>query len=441
MKLKLYIETYGCQMNVADSEVVAAILQQHNYELTASPEKSSLILVNTCSIRENAEQRVRAKLESFRNYKKKNKDLIIGVIGCMAERIKEKLLEDEPLIDMIAGPDSYRDLPQLIKAAENGGKVVNTILSTEETYGDISPVRYDSNGVTAFISIMRGCDNFCSYCVVPFTRGRERNRDPKSILLEAKEAFKEGFREVTLLGQNVNSYNWSDNQNIIDFADLLGMTAKIDPRLRVRFSTSHPKDLSDKVLHTIASLPNICKSIHLPVQSGSSKVLMRMKRGYSREMYLEKIKAIRTIIPEATVSTDIIAGFCGETEEDHHQTLSLLEEARFDFAFMFKYSERPGTYAAKKFKDDIPEEVKTRRLNEIISLQNQLSLESKKKDIGKVFEVLIEGVSKKSDQFLMGRTSQNKVAVFPAGENKIGDYIKLLITKVSSATLLAEPTS
>lgn len=440
-KLKLYVETYGCQMNVVDSEVVVAILQQHNYELTDTAENSDLILVNTCSIRVNAEQRVRGRLENFRSLKKKNKNLVIGVIGCMAERLKEKFLEEEPVIDMIVGPDAYRDLTALIKAAESGHKEVNTLLSIEETYGDISPVRLDRNSVSAFISIMRGCNNLCTYCVVPFTRGRERSRDPESILREAREVFEQGFREVTLLGQNVNSYHWlvPENDFNVDFADLLEKVSLIDPRLRIRFSTSHPKDLSDKVLHVIAKYPNICKSIHLPVQSGSTKVLERMKRRYTRESYLERIKAIRAIIPGAAVSTDIITGFCGETEEDHQQTLSLMKEAGFDYAFMFKYSERPGTLAAKKFKDDVPEVVKTLRLSEIIKLQNNLSLESKKKDLGKKFEVLIEGKSKKSDKFLMGRTSQNKVAVFPAGNHKLGEYLEIVVTKVSSATLIAEP--
>jgi tRNA-2-methylthio-N6-dimethylallyladenosine synthase len=439
-KLKLYVETYGCQMNVADSEVVVAILQLHNYNLISSPENADLILVNTCSIRQNAEQRVRGRLENFRSYKKKNKNLVIGVIGCMAERLKEKFLEEEPVIDMIVGPDAYRDLPALIKAAESGHKAVNTLLSTEETYGDISPVRLDRNSVSAFISIMRGCNNHCAYCVVPFTRGRERSRDPESILREAREVFEKGFREVTLLGQNVNSYHWlvpGDNIEV-DFADLLEKTASIYPRLRIRFSTSHPKDLSDKVLHVIASYPNICKSIHLPLQSGSTRVLERMNRRYTRESYFARIKAIRTIVPEASVSTDIITGFCGETEEDHLETLSLMKEAAFDFAFMFKYSERPGTLAAKKYKDDVPEEVKARRLSEIIKLQNNLSLESKKGDLGKTFEVLIEGTSKKSEMFLMGRTSQNKVAVFPAGNHKPGDYLDVRVIKVSSATLIAE---
>lgn len=436
-KTKLFVETYGCQMNVADSEVVVAILCQHDCELTNSPEKADLILVNTCSIRENAEQRVRKRLEVFINYKKKNKNLVIGVIGCMAERLKEKFLEELPVIDIIAGPDAYRDLPTLIKTAQSGQKVVNTLLSVEETYGDISPVRLDSNGASAFISIMRGCNNLCSYCVVPFTRGRERSRDPESILREAGEVFEQGYREITLLGQNVNSYKWASIET--DFADLLEKIAISHPLLRLRFSTSHPKDLSDKLLHIIAKHHNICKSIHLPMQSGSTSVLSRMKRKYTSEWYLNRINAIKNIIPDIAISTDIITGFCGETEEDHQQTLSMMKEAGFDFAFMFKYSERPGTFAAKNLIDDVPEEIKTRRLNEIIQLQNHLSLESKKKDLGKIYEVMVEGYSKKSNHFMMGRTSQNKVAVFPADHLRKGEYLHVKVIKVSSATLIAEP--
>jgi len=437
-RLKLYIETYGCQMNVADSEVVASILQQNNYELTAKAGEAGLILVNTCSVRENAEQRVKARLENYMSLKKKNKDLLIGVIGCMAERMKEKLLEEEPVVDLIAGPDAYRELPELIRIASTGQKGINTMLSVEETYGDIRPVRYDSNGVTAFVSIMRGCDNYCAYCVVPYTRGRERSRDPESVLREVDEAFKSGNREVTLLGQNVNSYRWEDKSRVTDFADLLELTAQVSPLLRIRFSTSHPKDLPDKVLRIIAGNANICRSIHLPVQSGSTSVLERMRRGYTRESYLERISALRFFIPEVSLSTDIITGFCGETNEEHQQTLSLLRKVGFDFAFMFKYSERPGTFAAENFPDDVPEEIKTSRLNEIIKLQNSISLKIKKQDIGRIYEVLIEGVSKRSDQFLMGRTSQNKVAVFPAGNHKPGEYVNVRTLSVSSATLLAE---
>ena len=435
IKSKLFIETYGCQMNVSDSEVVVAILQQHNFELTQSPENADLILINTCSIRENAEQRVRNRLDSFKNYKKRNKKLIIGMIGCMAERLKEKLLEEEPVIDLIAGPDAYRDLPALIRSAESGQKAVNTLLSVEETYGDLSPVRLDDKGVSAFISIMRGCDNLCAYCVVPFTRGRERSRDPQSVLRETGELFDQGYREVTFLGQNVNSYKWSVNGNSTDFPDLLGKVAVAYPLLRIRFSTSHPKDLSDKLLQTIAAHTNICRSIHLPVQSGSNEILKKMNRKYTREWYLERISAIRRIIPGSSISTDIITGFCGETEEDHQQTLSLMSEAGFDFAFMFSYSERPGTFAAKHLPDDVPSDIKTRRLNEIITLQSQLSLASKQSDLGRTYEVLVEGFSKKSNNFMMGRTSQNKVAVFPAEGIESGTYVNVKINKVSSATL------
>lgn len=428
-------------MNVSDSEIVAAILLQQNYELTDKPDNADLVLVNTCSVRENAEQRVRARLKILKNHKRRDNNLIIGVIGCMAERFKEKLLEDEPAVDIIAGPDAYRDLPELLKAAGSGQKSVNTILSLEETYADIHPVRYDSKGVSAFISIMRGCDNHCAYCVVPYTRGRERSRDPESVLNEALDVFKQGYREITLLGQNVNSYRWQNDGNLTDFSDLLEKTAQISPLLRIRFSTSHPKDLPDKVLEVISRYPNICRNIHLPVQSGSTAVLKRMHRAYTRESYLERIHAIKAAIPEVSLSTDIIAGFCGETEEDHEQTLSLLREVGFDFAFMFKYSERSGTFASDHLKDDVPEEIKIRRLNEIIRLQNRLSFESKKKDLGKVFEVLVEGFSKKSEQFMMGRTSQNKVAVFPGKNFKPGDYLRVKVINVSSATLLAEPVN
>jgi tRNA-2-methylthio-N6-dimethylallyladenosine synthase len=437
---KLYIETYGCQMNVADSEVVAAILQQHHYDVTENADEADLILVNTCSIRDNAEQRVRGRLENLGALKKKNNELVVGVIGCMAERLKEKLLDEEKIVDLVVGPDAYRDLPQLINSARRGEKAVNTLLSLEETYGDIRPVRLDQNKVTAFISIMRGCNNLCAYCVVPYTRGRERSRDPETIVREAGEIFNMGYREVTLLGQNVDSYHWSDSLNDADFRfhDLLEKVATKYPEMRIRFSTSHPKDMSDKVLESISRYDNICKNIHLPVQSGSTSVLTKMKRRYSREEYLERIKAIKEIIPKASISTDIIVGFCGETEEDHRETLSLMEEVGYDFAFMFKYSERPGTLAARKYKDDVPEEVKTRRLNEIIELQNKLSLKSKKNDIGKTFEVLVEGVSKKSGSELFGRTSQNKVVVFPKNGYQNGNYVKVNIESCTSATLIGK---
>lgn len=435
---KLYIETYGCQMNVADSEVVASILCSRNYSLVNEAENADVILINTCSIRENAEQKIRNRLNHLKSIKKRNKDLVVGVIGCMAEFIKEKLFEEELIIDLIAGPDSYRDLPALLDIAQKGEKSANLILSTEETYSDISPVRLDHNGVSAFISIMRGCNNLCSYCVVPYTRGRERSRDPESILREADEVFNMGYREITLLGQNVNSYNWHNKEDnkTVNFSSLLAMVAEKVPDMRIRFSTSHPKDMSEEVIRTIASFPNICKGIHLPVQSGSTKVLERMKRRYSREEYLDKIAMIREIIPYAEISTDIITGFCGETDEDHAATIDLMKKVRFDFAYMFKYSERPGTLAARKYQDDVPDSVKTRRLNEIIELQNSHSLESKTKDLGKVLEVLVEGPSKKSEGKNMGRTSQNKVVVFPAANSKPGDYVMVKIEKCSSATLL-----
>ncbi|HYW94331.1 MAG TPA: tRNA (N6-isopentenyl adenosine(37)-C2)-methylthiotransferase MiaB, partial [Bacteroidales bacterium] len=440
-KSKLYIETYGCQMNIVDSEVVASILTRADYEMTDDPSMADLILLNTCSIRENAEQRIRGRLDNLAHYKKGSPGLIMGVIGCMAERVKDKLLEEEKVVDLVVGPDAYRDLPRLINAAGHGEKGVNTLLSLEETYGDISPVRLDKNHVSAFISIMRGCNNMCAYCVVPYTRGRERSRDPQTILHEVSEIIDAGYHEVTLLGQNVDSYNWSDsiNDQEADFPSLLRNVARLDPRLRVRFSTSHPKDMSDNVLETIARYPNICKSIHLPVQSGSDAVLSRMKRRYTRADYLDRIRAIREIIPAASVSTDIIAGFCGETEDDHQATLSLMEDTGFDFSFMFKYSERPGTLAARKYADDVPEETKTRRLNEIIELQNHLSLESKKKDLGKHFEVLTEGFSKKSDLHLFGRTTQNKVVVFPASGYHPGDYVTIGVEDCTSATLLGKP--
>lgn len=430
---KLYIETYGCQMNVSDSEVVSAILQKENYQITDKPEDADLILINTCSIRDNAEVRVKGRLENLRVHKKNNKNLKIGVLGCMAERIKDKILDDDPFVDLVVGPDAYRDLPKLLEVVSGGTKGVNTLLSLEETYADISPVRLDENNVSAFVSIMRGCNNLCAYCVVPYTRGRERSRDPQTIIREVEELIQQGYKEVTLLGQNVNSYHW-ENDNT-DFPDLLEKVAGLSPALRLRYSTSHPKDLSDKLIQTMSKYNNICKNVHLPIQSGSNKVLEKMKRRYTRESYLQKISAIRNAMPEVSISSDIITGFCGETEEDHQDTLSLMQEVGYDFAFMFKYSERPGTFAAKKYDDDVPEEIKTRRLNEIIELQNQLSLESKQKDIGKVYEVLVEGNSKKSSEELYGRTSQNKVVVFPKMNYKTGDYVNVKITACTSATL------
>ncbi len=437
---KLYIETYGCQMNVADSEVVAAILQLNSYEMTTDISTANVIFLNTCSVRGNAEQKIRNRLRHFYQYKKNGKGPVVGILGCMAERLKDQLFEEERLIDIIAGPDSYRDLPRLIRLAESGQKSANTLLSIEETYADISPVRLDENGVSAFISIMRGCNNHCAYCVVPYTRGRERSRDPESILSEAEEIKNLGYKEITLLGQNVDSYNWVDDLNDLDvnFANLLAIVAGKFPEIRIRFSTSHPKDMSLDVLNTIASFRNICRSIHLPVQSGSTEMLNKMKRRYSREEYMEKIFAIKQMLPEASVSTDIITGFCGETDDDHFQTLNLMREAEFDFAYMFKYSERPGTLAARKYKDDISEEVKARRLEEVISLQNKLSLQSKQKELGKTLEVLVEGPSKKSGKENMGRTTQNKVVVFPADNSSTGDYVNVKIESCTSATLIGK---
>jgi tRNA-2-methylthio-N6-dimethylallyladenosine synthase len=520
MSKKYYIETYGCQMNVADSEIVASILGEAGYEPVSEIKAADLILVNTCSIRENAEQRVWGRLDLFRSEKRKRPQVVVGVLGCMAERLKEKLLESDKMVDMVVGPDTYRDLPMLLTSAGEGHKAVNVLLSREETYADISPVRLDSNGVSAFISIMRGCNNMCAYCVVPYTRGAERSRDPKTIVREAQEIFNQGYREVTLLGQNVNSYSWIEGglksnhissltkgQGInspnsmsgqeeasfqenylikskgeaslqgsirmkskreaslkrslvmrpvdgvvsipteststvshenIDFAKLIEMVASIHPQLRVRFSTSHPKDLSDDVLEVMIRHENICRHIHLPGQSGSTAVLSRMNRKYTREWYLDRIGAINRILPGCAISTDIIAGFCGETEEEHQETLSLMREVGFDFAYMFKYSERPDTKAARHMKDDVPENAKTRRLNEIIALQNQLSAAGKKQDIGKTFQVLVEGKAKKPVGAMMGRTTGNKVVVFQAEDVKPGDYVNVKIVSATSATLIGE---
>jgi len=436
---KLYIETYGCQMNVSDSEIVVAILAENNYQTTDDIKEADLIFVNTCSIRENAETRIRGRLSVFRQEKKRKPDLIIGVIGCMAERLKDKLLEEEKLVDLVIGPDAYRNLPELIAEAEAGQKAVNVLLSREETYADISPIRYASNGVSAFVSIMRGCDNMCTYCVVPFTRGRERSRNPESILKEVQELVNDGFKEVTLLGQNVDKYSWENADGTkMNFANLLDLTAKIDNKLRVRFSTSYPQDMNDEVLQTMAKHNNICKHIHLPVQSGSSRILDLMKRGYSQEWYLGRIEAIKRIIPECSISTDVIVGFCTETEEDHKETLKVMQEVEYDFAYMFKYSERPNTFAQRRLTDDVPEDVKTRRLNEIIALQQELSEKAKAKDVGNTYEVLIEGTSKKSDEELVGRTSQNKTVVFPKGNHKKGEFVNVKILRNTSATLIGE---
>ena len=432
---KLYIETYGCQMNAGDSEVVLSILQGDGFRYTEDPAGADVILINTCSIRDNAEQRIWGRLRELRQYKKKNKGLLVGVIGCMAERLREKLIDQEELVNLVAGPDAYRDLPRLLREAGGGAKAVNVLLSGEETYAEISPVRLDKNGVSAYISIMRGCNNMCSYCVVPYTRGAERSRDPQTILREARELFDGGYREVTLLGQNVNSYRGENGETVAGFADLLGAVASVDPKLRVRFSTSHPKDLSDEVLHTMARYPNLCRAIHLPAQSGSTRMLELMNRKYTREWYLGRIEAIRRILPGCSISTDLIAGFCTETDDDHRQTLSLMEEVDYASAFMFKYSERPNTKAARHMADDVPDGVKTARLNEIIALQNELSLRSNRLDVGREFEVLVEGVSKRSDRQLFGRTSQNKVVVFDRGDARVGDYVRVRVTDCSSATL------
>lgn len=431
-------------MNVADSEVVTAVMTDHAYELTDSGKDADVIFINTCSIRDNAEQRVMGRLRELQALRRQKPGLVIGVLGCMAERMKEALLEETSLgmrVDMVVGPDAYRALPGLLYDVESGQKAVNVLLSAEETYADISPVRYATGKVSAFISVMRGCENFCAYCVVPFTRGKERSRDPGSILSEAGQLLEAGYKEITLLGQNVNSYRsqTDSEQGAMDFPGLLERLALMDKSLRLRFATSHPKDMSDELLHVIARHDNICNAIHLPVQSGSSLVLKRMNRKYSREDYLKRVDAIRRIIPGCAISTDIIAGFCGETEEDHRQTLSLMEETGFDYAFMFKYSERPGTLAAKKYPDDVPEKVKTRRLEEIIRLQQDLSLRSNERDLGSLQEVLVEGHSKRSDKDVSGRNPQNKVVVFPDRGYKPGDYVQVRITSFSSATLKGEP--
>ncbi|HOB83617.1 MAG TPA: tRNA (N6-isopentenyl adenosine(37)-C2)-methylthiotransferase MiaB [Bacteroidales bacterium] len=435
MNKNLYIETYGCQMNIADSEVIASVMAEHGYSQVQDITRAGIILINTCSIRENAEQKIWNRLKEIRSLKRKNRKIIVGLTGCMAERLKEELLEKELIIDIIAGPDAYRDLPALAKEAENGRKAVNITLSRCETYSDISPAYDENGGISAFIPIMRGCNNMCSYCVVPYVRGAERSRDPDSILKEAGDLVRRGFREITLLGQNVDSYKYISGNQVTEFHHLIEKVAMTDRLLRVRFTTSHPKDISQELLRTIARNKNICRHIHLPVQSGSSRILQLMNRGYTREDYFSRISAIRNIIPDCSISTDIITGFCTETEEDHEETLSLMKWAEFDFAYMFRYSERPGTRAARRLKDDVPEEIKLRRLNEIISLQNSLSKKSKRHDIGKVFEVLTEGFSKRSADSLTGRTSQNKVVVFPGSGKKKGDYVNVLIEDCTSATL------
>lgn len=438
---KLYIESYGCQMNFADSEIVASILLDQGFETTGNYQEADAIFINTCSIRENAEQRVRNRLSQFGIEKRKNPKLIVGVLGCMAERLKSKFLEEEKLVDMVVGPDAYRDLPQLIEQVGEGQKAINVLLSREETYADISPVRLNGNGITAFISIMRGCDNMCSFCVVPFTRGRERSRDPHSILAEAQDLHDRGYKEVTLLGQNVDSYKWKGAEDsteiMVNFAQLLEKVALISPELRVRFSTSHPKDITDEVLHTIQKYDNICNNIHLPVQSGSTRVLELMNRTYTREWYKNRVDAIRNIIPDCAISTDIIAGFCSETEEEHQETLSMMDYVGYDFAFCFSYSERPGTMAARKLEDDIPEDVKKRRLQEILLRQQVCSLKRLEASVGKKVRILVEGFSKKSDKDLCGRNDQNAMIVFPAVENVTpGQYVNVIIERCTSATLL-----
>ncbi len=430
---RLFIETYGCQMNAGDSEIVVSIMQDEGYVYTAEISEADVILINTCSIRDNAEQRIWGRLNDMRRYRKARPSLVVGIIGCMAERLKEKLIEDGG-VDVVAGPDSYRDLPRLVREAESGGKGINVMLSKEETYAEIAPVRLDRNGVSAFIAIMRGCNNYCAYCVVPYTRGIERSRDPETIVVEAKSLFDNGYREVTLLGQNVNSYRFGE----VGFPELMSRVAEISPLLRVRFATSHPKDMSDRLLEVMSRYDNICKAIHLPAQSGSSAVLGRMNRKYTREWYLDRIAAIRRYMPDCAITTDLIAGFCGETEEDHLQTLSLMREVGYESAYMFKYSERPNTFSARHFADDVPDDVKGRRLNEIIALQNELSVESNRRDVGKEFTILVEGESKRSAEQLCGRTSQNKMVVFDRGDHKAGDYVRVRITGSSSATLFGE---
>jgi len=444
---KLFLESYGCQMNFSDSEVVAAILSESGYTTTRNIQEADLVLLNTCSIRENAETRVRNRLTEFKHKKAENPNLVVGILGCMAERLKKNLLEEEKLVDLVAGPDAYRDLPNLIAEVGTGQKAVNVLLSREETYADISPVRLDQGGISAFVTIMRGCDNMCSFCVVPFTRGRERSRDPKSIVKECEELFALGYREVTLLGQNVDSYRWNmsakgeikiENEPTLNFANLLENVALVSPLLRVRFSTSHPKDMTDEVLEMIAKHENICNYIHLPVQSGNTKVLERMNRGYSREWYLERISAIHKIIPDCALSTDIITGFCDESPDEHQDTLSLMDSVVFDYAYMFKYSERPKTLAERKFEDNVPEGTKGNRLNEIIEKQNAHSLKRNQDQIGKTFEILVEGPSKRSDAQFCGRNSRNNMVIFDKKNAQKGSYISVKITHCTQATLFGE---
>lgn len=438
MSKKIYIETYGCQMNVGDSEVIFSILGKEGYERTESMDEADVILANTCSVRDNAEQRIWGRIEVIHKQKEKRGGVVVGIVGCMAERLKDKLL-DTHKVDLVAGPDSYRTLPALLRDIAPDKPQINVMLSHEETYADIVPVRTDRNGVSAFISIMRGCNNVCSYCVVPYTRGAERSRDPKTIVDEARDVFSKGYKEVTLLGQNVDSYNWNpeDGQGC-DFPDLLEMVAGISPELRVRFATNHPKDISDKLIDTMAKYANICEHIHLPVQSGSDRLLEKMRRRYTSRWYLDRVARIREVMPGCGITTDVIAGFCSETEEDHRQTLELFRKVGFDYAYMFYYSERPGTLAARHYPDDVPPDVKTRRLNEIIALQNELSLKSNRNDIGKVFRVLVEGPSKKNPEELCGRSGSNKMCVFPGGGHKAGDYVDVEVVSCTSATLIGK---
>ena len=435
-----YIESYGCAMNFADTEVVASILQNNGFSSTKNIEEADLIFINTCSIREKAEQTVRNRLHDFKKVKRAKPGMLVGVLGCMAERLKDKFLQEEKLVDIVVGPDAYRMLPQLIQEAETGQKAVNVLLSREETYADISPIRLNSNGVNAFVSIMRGCNNMCSFCVVPFTRGRERSRDAESIVAECRNLFENGYKEVTLLGQNVDSYHFADEKKneVVTFAKLMENVALISPELRVRFSTSHPKDITDEVLYTIKKYDNICNYIHLPVQSGSTRVLQLMNRTYTREWYLAKVNRIKEIIPDCGLSTDVITGFCTETEEDHQETLSLMDYCKFDLAYMYFYSERPGTLAARRFKDDIPEETKKRRLQEVIDIHRGHSLLSMQNDVGKIFKVLIEGTSKKNENELYGRTDQNKVVVFPKKNYKKGDYVHVKVNSCTTGTLIGQ---
>lgn len=440
-KKRLYIESYGCQMNFSDSEIVAAVMRNAGFATTSTADDADLIFLNTCAIRDNAEQKVRNRLKQLNTLKKRKPELVVGMLGCMAERLKTKLLEEEKIVDIVAGPDAYRDIPKLVEEAETGQKAVNVFLSREETYADIAPIRLNSNGITAFISIMRGCDNMCSFCVVPYTRGRERSRDAHSIVREAEQLVADGYKEVTLLGQNVDSYKWTsaDGSEHVNFALLLERVAQISPELRVRFSTSHPKDITDDVLHTIAKYENICNYIHLPAQSGNSRILKLMNRTYDRDWYIQKIDRIRAILGEdCGISHDMISGFCSETEEEHQDTLTLMEYARYDYGYMFAYSERPGTPAAKKYADDVPHDVKLRRLNEIIALQQKLSLERNQRNIGQVHKVLIEGTSKRSAEELCGRNDQNKMVVFPKGDLQKGQYVQVRITDCTPATLRGE---